>query len=77
MQAGLRGCGEGRACAVLRACISPGSRWRLWAEGGDVELRRLCRGLSEEQAAQFDEGHGMDAGVHDGSDEQHVQDIGR
>ena len=26
---GVRGCGEGRASAVLRACISPGSRWRL------------------------------------------------
>ena len=46
-----------------------------WAEGGDVGVRQLCRGLSAEQAERVAEGWGLEAEAHVGTDKQHVVDV--
>ena len=55
-------------------------RWRPaespWAVGGTTSNRALCRGLSVSQLRDYEEGRGLVAmRDHDGTDEQHAQDI--
>ena len=75
------GCGAAEEEAGAGPVMALFKRWREmenpWANGGDVGVRQLCRGMSEEQAERVAGGWGLEAETHDGTDEQHVVDVGR